>query len=130
MYHAGAVFIQIIQSQLDKFGEMKFESLSGASARKIVLVIGIMSAHALGEGCGVGVSFCGTRGWAQVISAYPISSIPYQQCVSWIAGLIFGTILVPLAVSSVDIAFDLHNHVSHQQHVVASCATQPDHPAV
>ena len=39
----GAVFIQIVQSQLDKF-----ESLSGASARKIVLVIGIMSAHALG----------------------------------------------------------------------------------
>ncbi len=64
----GAVFIQIVQSQLDKFGEMKFESLSGASARKIVLVIGIMSAHALGEGCGVGVSFCGTRGWAQVIT--------------------------------------------------------------
>ncbi len=62
----GAVFIQIVQSQLDKFGDMKFESLSGANARKIVLVIGIMSAHALGEGCGVGVSFCGTRGWAQV----------------------------------------------------------------
>ena len=62
----GAIFIQIVQSQLDKFGDMKFESLSGASARKIVLVIGIMSAHALGEGCGVGVSFCGTRGWAQV----------------------------------------------------------------
>lgn len=63
---AGAVFIQAIQTQLDKFGDIKFESLSGASARKIVLVIGIMSAHALGEGCGVGVSFCGTRGWAQV----------------------------------------------------------------
>lgn len=67
---SGAVFIQIVQSQLDKFGDMKFESLSGASARKIVLVIGIMSAHALGEGCGVGVSFCGTRGWAQV-TTYP-----------------------------------------------------------
>jgi hypothetical protein len=70
----GAVFIQIVQSQLDKFGEMKFESLSGASARKIVLVIGIMSAHALGEGCGVGVSFCGNRGWAQV------TTHPQQIC--------------------------------------------------
>ena len=67
---AGAVFIQIIQTQLDKFGDVKFESLSGANARKVVLVIGIMSAHALGEGCGVGVSFCGTRGWAQV--TYPL----------------------------------------------------------
>ena len=66
--YSGAVFIQVVQSQLDKFGDMKFESLSGASARKTVLVIGIMSAHALGEGCGVGVSFCGTRGWAQVTS--------------------------------------------------------------
>ena len=74
---AGAVFIQLIQTQLDKFGDVKFESLSGANARKIVLVIGIMSAHALGEGCGVGVSFCGTRGWAQVThpTALPASML-------------------------------------------------------
>lgn len=63
---AGAVFIQIMQQQLDKFGDVKFESLTGANARKTVLVIGIMAAHAVGEGCGVGVSFCGSRGWAQV----------------------------------------------------------------
>ena len=76
MHFAGAVFIQLIQAQLDKFGDVKFESLSGASARKIVLVIGIMSAHALGEGCGVGVSFCGTRGWAQVIAPLSCSVDP------------------------------------------------------
>lgn len=29
-------------------------------------MVGIMAAHALGEGCAVGVSFCGDRGWAQV----------------------------------------------------------------
>lgn len=78
--NAGAVFIQIIQTQLDKFGEVKFESLSGANARKIVLVIGIMSAHALGEGCGVGVSFCGTRGWAQVNLPPPTLSPPCIAC--------------------------------------------------
>ena len=55
-----------MQQQLDKFGDVKFESLTGANARKTVLVIGIMAAHAVGEGCGVGVSFCGSRGWAQV----------------------------------------------------------------
>ena len=36
------------------------------AARKTVLMVGIMAAHALGEGCAVGVSFCGERGWAQV----------------------------------------------------------------
>lgn len=36
------------------------------NARKIMLMIGIMAAHAFGEGAGVGVSFCGNRGWAQV----------------------------------------------------------------
>ncbi|KAL0045347.1 hypothetical protein WJX82_004386 [Trebouxia sp. C0006] len=90
---SGAVFIQIVQSQLDKFGEMKFESLSGASARKIVLVIGIMSAHALGEGCGVGVSFCGTRGWAQgvlVSLAIGLHNIP--------EGLAVATVLVSRGV--------------------------------
>lgn len=45
---------------------MKFETLRGANARKVLLVVGIMAAHALGEGSGVGVSFCGKRGWSQV----------------------------------------------------------------
>ena len=45
---------------------MKFETLRGANARKVLLVVGIMTAHALGEGSGVGVSFCGKRGWSQV----------------------------------------------------------------
>ncbi|KAL0028249.1 hypothetical protein WJX79_004244 [Trebouxia sp. C0005] len=92
---SGAVFIQIVQSQLDKFGDMKFESLSGASARKIVLVIGIMSAHALGEGCGVGVSFCGTRGWAQgvlVSLAIGLHNIP--------EGLAVATVLVSRGVGA------------------------------
>lgn len=92
---SGAIFIQIVQSQLDKFGDMKFESLSGASARKIVLVIGIMSAHALGEGCGVGVSFCGTRGWAQgvlVSLAIGLHNIP--------EGLAVATVLVSRGVGA------------------------------
>lgn len=66
-----------MQQQLDKFGDVKFESLTGANARKTVLVIGIMAAHAVGEGCGVGVSFCGSRGWAQV---HCMLCIHYQSC--------------------------------------------------
>lgn len=45
---------------------MRFEGLQGISARKAVLLVTVMGAHALGEGSGVGVSFCGDRGWAQV----------------------------------------------------------------
>ena len=51
--------------------------LQGINARKILLMIGIMAAHAFGEGAGVGVSFCGSRGWAQVA---PIPSL----CAAWL----------------------------------------------
>lgn len=69
-----------MQQQLDKFGDVKFESLTGANARKTVLVIGIMAAHAVGEGCGVGVSFCGSRGWAQV--RFDQRAPPNKECES------------------------------------------------
>jgi hypothetical protein len=42
-----------------------FEELAGAEARKVILFLAVMAAHALGEGSGVGVSFAGQRGWAQ-----------------------------------------------------------------
>ena len=63
---AGAVFISTSQQWLEKFEDVRFQGLQGINARKILLMIGIMAAHAFGEGAGVGVSFCGTRGWAQV----------------------------------------------------------------
>ncbi|BDA49142.1 probable zinc transporter ZIP11 at N-terminal half [Coccomyxa sp. Obi] len=63
----GSLFIWSIQKWLDQFEDVKFETLRGASARKVLLVVGIMAAHALGEGSGVGVSFCGQRGWSQGI---------------------------------------------------------------
>ena len=66
---AGALFINYSQERLQQFEDIKFQGLQGANARKIVLFVGIMAAHALGEGSGVGVSFCGTRGWAQVCPA-------------------------------------------------------------
>ena len=65
------MFIQASQQFLERFEDVKFESLQGASARKTVLVVGIMAAHALGEGSGVGVSFCGQRGWAQARAPLP-----------------------------------------------------------
>jgi zinc transporter ZupT len=42
-----------------------FEELAGAEARKVILFLAVMAAHAVGEGSGVGVSFAGNRGWCQ-----------------------------------------------------------------
>ena len=60
------MFISSSQQYLDKFEDVRFQGLHGINARKILLMIGIMAAHAFGEGAGVGVSFCGGRGWTQV----------------------------------------------------------------
>lgn len=54
------------QRYLEQYEDVKFQTLRGANARKVVLMVGIMAAHALGEGSGVGVSFCGQQGWSQV----------------------------------------------------------------
>eukprot|EP01025_Chloroclados_australasicus_P013629 TRINITY_DN1640_c0_g1_i12.p1 TRINITY_DN1640_c0_g1~~TRINITY_DN1640_c0_g1_i12.p1 ORF type:complete len:623 (-),score=76.48 TRINITY_DN1640_c0_g1_i12:256-2124(-) len=81
----GAWFIRAIQQYLEQFEDVRFESLQGASARKVVLVVGIMAAHALGEGSGVGVSFCGKRGWAQgilVTFAIGVHNIPEGMAVA------------------------------------------------
>jgi hypothetical protein len=43
-----------------------FEQLAGSDARKVILFLAVMAVHAVGEGGGVGVSFAGDRGWAQV----------------------------------------------------------------
>ena len=53
------------QRYLEQFEDVKFEALRGANARKVVLVVGIMAAHALGEGLGLvcpsAVSVAGLR---------------------------------------------------------------------
>ena len=61
----GAVFIALTQRALRDQEDVKFGLLRGADARKTLLMVGIMTAHSLGEGSGVGVSFGGERGWTQ-----------------------------------------------------------------
>ena len=75
---AGSLFIWVSQRWLEQFEDVKFQSLRGANARKVVLVVGIMAAHALGEGSGVGVSFCGQRGWSQVC----LANFAYLACLT------------------------------------------------
>lgn len=76
---AGALFIRASQEWLHQFEDVRFEGLQGASARKTLLLVGVMAAHALGEGSGVGVSFCGHRGWAQVRAAGRAQSIAERE---------------------------------------------------
>ncbi|EFJ40336.1 ZIP family transporter [Volvox carteri f. nagariensis] len=52
-----------------------------------ILIIGVMAAHAFGEGSGVGVSFSGPRGWAQgllVTIAIGLHNIPEGMAVATI----------------------------------------------
>jgi hypothetical protein len=64
----GGMFIKLSQEKLEKWEGVRFEGLQGINAKRAVLLVTVMGAHALGEGSGVGVSFCGDRGWAQVFS--------------------------------------------------------------
>ena len=60
---AGAFLIARAQRWLsDRDDGLRFLELRGADARKTLMVVGIMAAHAFGEGCGIGVSFSGEGG--------------------------------------------------------------------
>jgi zinc transporter ZupT len=81
----GALFIARMHYVLHGHEDVRFAGSIGADAKKNLLMIGIMTAHALGEGCGVGVSFSGTKGWMQgqlVALAIGIHNIPEGMAVA------------------------------------------------
>lgn len=55
----GALFIRIVQRKLAAYEDLKFQTLRGAGAKRVLLFSGVMAAHAFGEGIGVGVAYCG-----------------------------------------------------------------------
>jgi zinc transporter ZupT len=72
---------------LERYGEVSVLDLKGADARKMILVIGIMTLHSFGEGSGVGVSFAGPRGLPQgllVTLAIAVHNIPEGLAVSMV----------------------------------------------
>ncbi|GMH45814.1 hypothetical protein BSKO_13777 [Bryopsis sp. KO-2023] len=91
----GMVFVNVSQKYLSQYEDVKFESLKGAGARKTLLVVGIMAAHAIGEGSGVGVAYAGGKGWSQgvlVTLAIGLHNIP--------EGLAVATVMVSRGVAA------------------------------
>lgn len=91
---AGALFIQYVQHSLHKYEDISFADLKGADAHRMLLIIGIMTAHSFAEGAGVGVSFSGNRGWVEgilVTLAIGIHNIP--------EGLAVATVLIGRGMS-------------------------------
>lgn len=90
----GGAFVAVLQSKLSHDDDMHFAALRGGDARKMMLMVAIMTAHAFGEGAGVGVSFAGRRGWAggaTVAAAIGLHNVP--------EGLAVASVLVAAGVS-------------------------------
>ncbi|RZC93361.1 hypothetical protein C5167_035881 [Papaver somniferum] len=84
---AGGIFILLCKKFLEHQGEVSMLDIKGADARKVVLVIGIMTLHSFGEGSGVGVSFAGSKGFSQgllVTLAIAVHNIPEGLAVSMV----------------------------------------------
>ena len=53
----GVLFILLIKNVLDKYEDLKMGDIKGASYKKILLIMLVMTLHSLTEGIGIGVSF-------------------------------------------------------------------------
>jgi hypothetical protein len=85
----GTLFIRAAHARLQASGDIEFAHLRGGGARKTLLMLAIMTAHAFGEGAGMGVAFAGKSGWTEGIAvnaAIGVHNIP--------EGLAVATVLV------------------------------------
>ncbi|MEM7048607.1 MAG: ZIP family metal transporter [Acidobacteriota bacterium] len=89
--HLGIAFILLIQRFLGEH-DVRFGRLSGAGARRILLMLVVMTAHSFAEGVAVGSSFGGGMTLATVITvAIAVHNVP--------EGLAISAVLRPQGVS-------------------------------
>lgn len=61
-FFLGVVFIFLTKRYLDDHEELSLSGFDSTSARKIILIILVMTLHSISEGIGIGVSFGGQHG--------------------------------------------------------------------
>lgn len=87
----GVAAILLVSRRLHD-GEMAFSDLTGADARKALMIVGVMTAHSFAEGVGVGVSYSGAEGLGIYVTILiALHNIP--------EGLAISLVLVPRGVS-------------------------------
>jgi zinc transporter ZupT len=89
---AGVIVIAVTRRILGRSEDLRLGAFSGADARRMLLIVGLMTVHSFTEGIGVGVSFGGGETLGLVIAlAIAIHNIP--------EGLAISLVLVPRGVS-------------------------------
>jgi zinc transporter, ZIP family len=84
----GAIFVLIASRAVGDDAAIRLGSLSGADARKALLIVGVMTVHSAAEGIGVGAAFGDTSGFGVLIAvAIAVQNIP--------EGLAISLVLVP-----------------------------------
>ena len=91
----GVCFVRFSRSRLEQYEDLKMGNVSGMDAKKVLLLMGVMTIHSLAEGVGIGVAFSGSGGsrlGALVSSTLAIHNIP--------EGLAVALVLVPKGFSA------------------------------
>jgi zinc transporter, ZIP family len=89
---AGGVFIATSRVLLGRDREVHFGLVTGADARRMLLIVGVMTIHSITEGVGVGVSFGqGERFGLAIAVAMAVHNVP--------EGLAISLVLIPRGVS-------------------------------
>ena len=80
---AGALFVVLAHRLVDHQGALEVGGLTGADARKAVLIVGVMTVHSVAEGVGVGASFGGGDAFGLLIAlAIAVHNIPEGFAIS------------------------------------------------